>query len=85
MYWLRLPHATQHVLQDEEGHEEGHRGYAATDQRYGEKTRYHAIRRASSYPCPIQKFSLCTIVKVIIRDINWYIFKTIAQVNKIRT
>merc|ERR1712151_398137 len=27
--------------------DEGHRGYAATDQRYGEKTRYHAIRRAS--------------------------------------
>merc|ERR1711865_113858 len=25
----------------------GHRGYAAIDQRYGEKTRYHAIRRAS--------------------------------------
>merc|ERR1719329_1984549 len=22
---------------------EGHRGYAATDQRYGEKTRYHAV------------------------------------------
>merc|ERR1719375_2162238 len=28
--------------------DEGHRGYAATDQRYGEKTRYHAVRRASS-------------------------------------
>merc|ERR1711885_114679 len=27
--------------------DEGHRGYAAIDQRYGEKTRYHAIRRAS--------------------------------------
>merc|ERR1719146_490872 len=27
--------------------DEGHRGYAAIDQRYGEKTRYHAVRRAS--------------------------------------
>merc|ERR1712071_12794 len=27
--------------------DEGHRGHAATNQRYGEKTRYHAIRRAS--------------------------------------
>merc|ERR1712046_567459 len=27
--------------------DEGHRWYAATNQRYGEKTRYHAIRRAS--------------------------------------
>merc|ERR1719313_3033263 len=27
--------------------DEGHRGNAATDQRYGEKTRYHAICRAS--------------------------------------
>merc|ERR1719218_545007 len=27
--------------------DEGHRGYAATDQRYGEKTRYHAVCRAS--------------------------------------
>merc|ERR1712222_59154 len=27
--------------------DEGHRGHAATDQRYGEKTRYHAVRRAS--------------------------------------
>merc|ERR1719399_1642118 len=27
--------------------DQGHRGYAATDQRYGEKTRYHAVRRAS--------------------------------------
>ena len=25
----------------------GHRRHAATDQRYGEKTRYHAVRRAS--------------------------------------
>ncbi len=28
--------------------DEGHRGNAATNQRYGEKTRYHAIRWASS-------------------------------------
>merc|ERR1719313_2008348 len=28
--------------------DEGHRGHAAINQRYGEKTRYHAIRRASS-------------------------------------
>merc|ERR1719198_1904358 len=28
--------------------DEGHRGHAAIDQRYGEKTRYHAIFRASS-------------------------------------
>merc|ERR1712094_41066 len=27
--------------------DEGHRGHAATDQRYGEKTRYHAVCRAS--------------------------------------
>merc|ERR1719453_213485 len=27
--------------------DEGHRGNAAIDQRYGEKTRYHAVRRAS--------------------------------------
>merc|ERR1711865_437585 len=27
--------------------DEGHRGHAAIDQRYGEKTRYHAVRRAS--------------------------------------
>merc|ERR1712188_151005 len=27
--------------------DEGHRGNAATNQRYGEKTRNHAIRRAS--------------------------------------
>merc|ERR1719473_1081754 len=27
--------------------DEGHRGHAAINQRYGEKTRYHAIRRAS--------------------------------------
>merc|ERR1712153_201621 len=27
--------------------DEGHRRHAAIDQRYGEKTRYHAIRRAS--------------------------------------
>merc|ERR1719231_2088620 len=27
--------------------DEGHRGNAATDQRYGEKTRYHAVCRAS--------------------------------------
>merc|ERR1711988_1714424 len=27
--------------------DEGHRGYAATDLRYGEKTRYHAVCRAS--------------------------------------
>ena len=32
--------------------DEGHRGYAATDQRYGEKTRYHAVRRASPPPLP---------------------------------
>merc|ERR1712146_871383 len=31
--------------------DEGHRGYAATNQRYGEKTRYHAIRRA----CPRER------------------------------
>merc|ERR1711918_280262 len=28
--------------------DEGHRGHAAPNQRYGEKTRYHAIRRARS-------------------------------------
>merc|ERR1712147_299733 len=28
--------------------DEGHRGHAAPDQRYGENTRYHAIRRARS-------------------------------------
>merc|ERR1711939_837613 len=28
--------------------DEGHRGHAAINQRYGEKTRYHAIRRTSS-------------------------------------
>merc|ERR1719263_384803 len=27
--------------------DESHRRHAATNQRYGEKTRYHAIRRAS--------------------------------------
>merc|ERR1719198_1241700 len=34
-----------HLLRSQK--DEGHRGYAAIDQRYGEKTRYHAVRRAS--------------------------------------
>merc|ERR1719160_709209 len=28
--------------------DEGHRGHAAPDQRYGAQTRYHAVRRARS-------------------------------------
>merc|ERR1712083_767876 len=47
--------------------DEGHRGYAAIDQRYGEKTRYHAVRRASPRE-PIKTLQKVVDVRVWARN-----------------